>query len=101
MSVVGAQPKKHANTSYKATKHIKHTFLISDYYEVLYFPVYNAHFFPAEKAPKIEVSILYTESFVVDLSPSLACKQMHKKFNLSIHSHLLLIEKLKTEQMKK
>ena len=32
MSVVSGQPKKHANTSYKATKHIKCTFLISDYY---------------------------------------------------------------------
>ena len=26
MSVVGGQPKKHANLSYKATKHIEHTF---------------------------------------------------------------------------
>ena len=32
MSVVGAQPKKHTNLSYKATKHIKCTFVISDYY---------------------------------------------------------------------
>ena len=32
MSVVGGQPKKHVNPSYKATKHIEHTFLISDYY---------------------------------------------------------------------
>ena len=30
MSVVGSQPKKYANTIYKATKHIEHTFLISD-----------------------------------------------------------------------
>ena len=30
MSVVGGQPKKHANPSYKATKHIERTFLISD-----------------------------------------------------------------------
>ena len=29
MSVEG-QPKKHANTSYQATKHMEHTFLISD-----------------------------------------------------------------------
>ena len=34
MFVVGGQPKKkkHANPSYKATKHIKHTILISDYF---------------------------------------------------------------------
>ena len=32
MSLVGGQPKKQANTSYKATKHIERTFLISDYY---------------------------------------------------------------------
>ena len=36
MSVVGGQPKKKrkkpANPSYKATKHIERTFLISDYY---------------------------------------------------------------------
>ena len=32
MSVVGDQPKKHANSSYKAAKHIERTFLISDYY---------------------------------------------------------------------
>ena len=32
MSVVGGQPKKHANPSYKATKHIEPTFLIYDYY---------------------------------------------------------------------
>ena len=32
MSVVGDQPKKHTNTSHKATKHIERTFLISDYY---------------------------------------------------------------------
>jgi len=32
MSVVGAQPKRHANPSYKATKHIERSFLISDYY---------------------------------------------------------------------
>ena len=34
MSVVGGQPKKkkHANASYKATKHIESTILISDYY---------------------------------------------------------------------
>ena len=39
MSLVGGQPKKkrkkerkHANPSYKATKHIERTFLISDYY---------------------------------------------------------------------
>ena len=32
MSVVGSQPNKHTNTSYKATKHIERTFLISDYY---------------------------------------------------------------------
>ena len=31
MSVVGGQPKKHANPSCKATKHIERTFLISDY----------------------------------------------------------------------
>ena len=29
MSVVGGQPEKHAITSYKATKHIERTFLIS------------------------------------------------------------------------
>ena len=29
MAVVGGRPKKHANTSYKATKHIERTFLIS------------------------------------------------------------------------
>ena len=32
MSLVGGQPKKHANPSYKATKHIERIFLISDYY---------------------------------------------------------------------
>ena len=32
MSVVGGQPKKHANASYKATKHNEGIFLISDYY---------------------------------------------------------------------
>ena len=32
MSVVVVQPKKHANTCYKATKRIKRTFVISDYY---------------------------------------------------------------------
>ena len=33
ISVVGDQPKKHANTSYKATKkRIERAFLISDYY---------------------------------------------------------------------
>ena len=32
MSVVDGQPKKHTNPSYKATKHIERTFLISDYY---------------------------------------------------------------------
>ena len=31
MSVVG-QPKKHANTNYKGTKHIERTCLISGYY---------------------------------------------------------------------
>ena len=31
MSVEDGQPKKHANTSYKATKPIKRRFLISDY----------------------------------------------------------------------
>ena len=30
MSVIGGQPNKHANPSYKAIKHIRHTFLISD-----------------------------------------------------------------------
>lgn len=33
-------------------------------------------FFSAEKAPKIEMCI-YTASFVLDLHPSLACKQIH------------------------
>ena len=33
MSVVGGEPKRHANTSYKATTH---TFLISYYYELNY-----------------------------------------------------------------
>ena len=32
MSVVGGQPKRHADPSYKATKHIEPTFLISNYY---------------------------------------------------------------------
>ena len=32
MSVVGGRSKKHANTTFKATKHIERTFLISDYY---------------------------------------------------------------------
>ena len=32
MSVVGGQPKRHANPNYKATKHIKRAFPISDYY---------------------------------------------------------------------
>ena len=37
MSVVGGQPKKkkHANTSYRATKHIERTFLISDYCQLV------------------------------------------------------------------
>ena len=34
MSVVGGQPKKHANPSYKATKHIERTFLFPDYYQL-------------------------------------------------------------------
>ena len=33
MSLVDVQQKKHANPSYKTTKHIKCTFLISDYYK--------------------------------------------------------------------
>ena len=33
MSVAGGQPKKHANPSDKATKHIERTFLISDFYQ--------------------------------------------------------------------
>ena len=57
MSVVGGQPKQHVNTSYKATKHIKHTFLISDW--VPYLPVCNVHFFSTEKAPKIEMCIIH------------------------------------------
>ena len=32
MSLVGGQPKKHANLSYEATNHIERTFVISDYY---------------------------------------------------------------------
>ena len=32
MFVVGGQPENQANTSYKATKHIERTFLISDCY---------------------------------------------------------------------
>ena len=32
MFVVGVSQKKHANPSYKATKHIERTFLISDYH---------------------------------------------------------------------
>ena len=32
MSVVGGHTKKHANPSYKAKKHMKCTFLISDYH---------------------------------------------------------------------
>ena len=32
MSAVGDAPKKYANSSYKAAKHIERTFLISDYY---------------------------------------------------------------------
>ena len=36
MSVVGGQPKKHANPSYKATKHIDRTFQIGDYFSLLY-----------------------------------------------------------------
>ena len=32
MSVVGDQPKKHINTSYKATKHVERAVLISDYF---------------------------------------------------------------------
>ena len=31
MSIVGGQPKKHANPCYKATKQIERTFLFSDY----------------------------------------------------------------------
>ena len=31
MSVTGGLPKKHANTSHKATKHNEGTFIISDY----------------------------------------------------------------------
>ena len=33
MSEVDGQPRKHENPSYKATKHIERTFLISDYYQ--------------------------------------------------------------------
>ena len=32
MSVVGGLPKKHANPSYKTTKHIERTFIIADCY---------------------------------------------------------------------
>ena len=32
MSAVGGQPKKHANPTHKAAKHIERTFLNSDYY---------------------------------------------------------------------
>ena len=32
MSVLGGQPKRHANPSYKAAKNIEHPFLISEYY---------------------------------------------------------------------
>ena len=32
MSVVGDQPKKYINTSYKATKHVEHAVLISHYF---------------------------------------------------------------------
>ena len=32
MSVGRGQPTKQANPSFKATKHIEHSFLISDYY---------------------------------------------------------------------
>ena len=40
MSLVDGQPKKPANPSYKATKHIKHAFLISDCYEFLFHPLF-------------------------------------------------------------
>ena len=29
--VLGSQPKKHANTSYKAAKHIKHALIITSF----------------------------------------------------------------------
>ena len=40
-------------------------------------PVYNAHFFVLKKVRKLRC-VLYTESFVLDLRPSLACKQIHE-----------------------
>ena len=38
MSVVGGQPNKHTNPSYKAIKHIRHTFLISQF--ILVYSIY-------------------------------------------------------------
>ena len=34
-------------------------FYLSSCVHVLYLPTYNAHFFPAEKAPKIEMHIIH------------------------------------------
>ena len=62
------------------------------------FPVYNVHFFPAEKAPKIEMRII----------PRILCVRLASLISMStntqtvsIHNHLLLIEKLKTEPIRK
>ena len=50
--------------------------------QLLYLPVYNAHFFSTEKAPKIEMRIiLYMESFVLDSRPSLAYVNKDTKFD--------------------
>ena len=43
--------------------------------------MYNAHFFRAEKGPKIEMRItVYKESFVLDSRPSLAYVNKYTKF---------------------
>ena len=56
------------------------TVVSSKNYNIPYLPMYNMHFFPSERAPKVEIRIIYIymESFVLDLYPSLACKQIRE-----------------------
>ena len=63
-----------------------------------YLPVYNAYFFPTEKAPKIKMRII--QRILCFRLASLISLSANKR-NVSIHNHLLLIEKLKTEPIKK
>ena len=43
-----------------------------------YLPVYNAHFFPLKKAPKIEMRIIHGMLSFLDLHPSLVYTQIRQ-----------------------